>query len=52
MSFIIWSIQPTGRYTYEATISDEANFNEIMNRFDIIDKHGEIYSLQDKVTDE
>lgn len=44
--------KPTGRYEYKATISDEASFNKVISRFDIIEQDGELYILQDKEAEE
>lgn len=53
LNSILMSInKPTGRYEYKATISDEASFNEVISRFDIIEQDGDLYILQDKKTEE
>lgn len=50
--YSICNTKPTGRYEYKAIISEDTNFNEMYNRFDVLGKDGEIYILQDKVTEE
>ena len=40
--------KPTGRYEYKAIVSEDTNFNEMYNRFDVLGKDGEIYILEDK----
>lgn len=45
---LFWAYEPTGRYRYEATIDESVNFTEVYDRFDIIDKRGDIYTLEDK----
>lgn len=39
---------PTGRYRYEVTISDTANFKEIYEKYDIVEQRGDIYVLEEK----
>ena len=36
-------------FVYEVTISEDVKFKEFMNRYDIIDKRGEIYVVRDRV---
>lgn len=39
---------PTGEYTYKVTISDEVNFVEFNNKYEIIDQEGLIYTIKEK----
>ena len=39
---------PTGKYTYKVTISDEVNFVEFNNKYEIIDQDGLIYTIKEK----
>lgn len=38
----------TGKYTYKVTISDEVNFVEFDNKYEIIDQDGLIYTIKEK----
>lgn len=38
----------TKEYTYKVTISDEVNFVEFNNKYEIIDKDGLIYTIKEK----
>ena len=38
----------TGKYTYKVTISDEVNFVEFNNKYEIIDQDGLIYTIKEK----
>lgn len=38
----------TGKYTYKVTISDEVNFVEFNNKYEIIDQDGLIYIIKEK----
>ena len=40
--------KPTGKYTYKVTISDEVNFAEFNNKYEIIDQDGLIYTIKEK----
>ena len=40
--------KPTGKYTYKVTISDEVNFVEFNNKYEIIDQDGLIYTIKEK----
>ena len=40
----------TGKYTYKVTISDEVNFVEFNNKYEIIDQDGLIYTIKEKET--
>lgn len=48
MLCLFGATKPTGRYRYDVTIDETVNFKEIYDRFDIIDKRGDIYTLEDK----
>lgn len=39
---------PTGKYTYKVTISDEVNFVEFDNKYEMIDQDGLIYTIKEK----
>ena len=39
---------PTGKYEYKVTISDEVNFVEFNNKYEIIDQDGLIYTIKEK----
>lgn len=43
-----WREEETGRYTYECKISEDAPFVKIYEKYDIIERRGEIWVLQDK----
>ena len=38
----------TGRYTYEVTVDDDVTFDEIMDKYDVVEQRGEIWVLEDK----
>ena len=38
----------TGKYTYKVTISNEVNFVEFNNKYEIIDQDGLIYTIKEK----
>lgn len=38
----------TGKYEYKVTISDEVNFVEFNNKYEIIDQDGLIYTIKEK----
>lgn len=38
----------TGKYAYKVTISDEVNFVEFNNKYEIIDQDGLIYTIKEK----
>lgn len=38
----------TGEYTYKVIISDEVNFVEFNNKYEIIDQEGFIYTIKEK----
>ncbi len=39
---------PTGRNRYTAIVDDSADYKEIIEKYDIIESHGKIWSLEDK----
>lgn len=38
----------TGRYRYECTIDESVSFDDIYERFEVIEQRGEIWVLEDK----
>lgn len=38
----------TGRYRYEVTIDDTVSFNELQEKYDVIEQNGKIWTLEDK----
>ena len=44
----IFVTKGTGKYTYKVTISDEVNFVEFNNKYEIIDQDGLIYTIKEK----
>lgn len=38
----------TGRYRYEVTVDDDITFDEIMDKYDVVEQRGEIWVLEDK----
>ena len=38
----------TGRYRYEVTIGDSVSFEDLIERYNIVDQRGKIYVLEDK----
>lgn len=38
----------TGKYAYKVTISNEVNFVELNNKYEIIDQDGLIYTIKEK----
>lgn len=38
----------SGRYTYKCTISDNVNFNDIYENYNVIGQEGKIWTLEDK----
>lgn len=40
--------KPTGRYQYECLIDDETPCAEIYDKYDIVDRRGKIWILEDK----
>ena len=38
----------TGRYRYEVTVDDDVTFDEIVDKYDVIEQRGEIWVLEDK----
>ena len=41
----------TGEYEYKVTISDEVNFVEFNNKYEIVDQDGLIYTIREKEID-
>ena len=41
--------KPSGIREYKATISEEANFVEIYDRYEIVSQEGKLYTIRDKV---
>lgn len=39
---------PTGRYRYEVTIDGSVSFNDIYERYEIVEQRGEIWVLEEK----
>lgn len=49
--FVLFSIKPeveTGRYRYECTIDSQASFNDIYEKYDVIERRGDIWVLEVK----
>ena len=44
--------EPNGRYRYEVTITEEASMIGIHERYDVIEKRGQIWVLEDKKVEE
>ena len=40
--------KPTGRNQYECLIDDEMPYTEIYDKYDVVDRRGEIWILEDK----
>ena len=40
--------EPTGRYRYKVTVSDEVSLNDIYETYEIVDRDGELWTLEDK----
>lgn len=40
--------KPTGRYIYDVTISDDVNFNEFNEKYEVIEQKGKIYTIKEK----
>lgn len=39
---------PTGRYRYEVTMSDDVNFKEVYEKYELVETRGEIFVFEDK----
>lgn len=39
---------PTGRYRYEVTIDESVSFNDIYERYEIVEQRGDIWVLEEK----
>lgn len=44
--------EPTGRYRYKATVSDEVSLNDIYEMYEIVNRDGELWTLEDKKVEE
>lgn len=42
----------TGRYRYQAVISDEVSLNDIYERYEIVKQDGRLWTLEDKKVEE
>ena len=40
--------EPTGRYTYECIIDQSVPLNDVYERYEVIDRRGDIWVLKDK----
>lgn len=40
--------EPTGRYRYEATISPDVSAVDLLERYDVTDRRGDIWIIEDK----
>ena len=40
--------EPTGRYRYEATIDESISAEQLYDKYDVIERRGEIWVLEDK----
>ena len=40
--------EPTGRYRYEATISPDVSVVDLLERYDVTDRRGDIWIIEDK----
>lgn len=43
---------PTGITQYEVLIDESVNFQEVYDKYEVIERHGEIWVLQDKENEE
>lgn len=41
-------IEPTGEYKYQVTIDDKVSMNEFLEKYEIIEINGKIYTIRDK----
>lgn len=48
LSCMVFVESGTGKYTYKVTISDEVNFVEFNDKYEIIDQDGLIYTIKEK----
>ena len=39
---------PSGRYRYEVLINDDYNINEFLDKYNVVDKRGKIWIIEDK----
>lgn len=50
-TFVVLSIDPkveTDRYRYEATVGDYIRFTDVYEKYDIVERRGDIWVLEDK----
>lgn len=40
--------EPTGKYEYQVTIDDSVSINELLEKYEIIEVNGKIYTIRDK----
>ena len=40
--------QPTGEYEYKVTISDEVSMNDFLEKYEIIDQEGKIFTVKER----
>ena len=40
--------QPTGEYEYKITISDEVSMNDFLEKYEIIDQEGKIFTVKER----
>lgn len=43
---------PTGRYKYEVTVDESVRFTDIYEKYDVVERRGEIWVLEDKETND
>lgn len=41
-------IEPTGKYEYQVTIDDSVSINEFLEKYEIIEVNGKIYTIREK----
>ena len=51
MVFATMEEVPTGEYQYEVIVNEEVNFQEFYNYYDIIEQRGEIFVVEERVTE-
>ena len=51
-ALIFWGLgvgcYETGKYTYKVTIDDSVSMNEFLDKYEIIDQEGKIYTVKEK----
>jgi hypothetical protein len=50
MAGTIFSIPTTHKVQYKVTISDEVSMNEFLEKYEIIEQEGKIYTIEEKST--